>query len=237
MLYQWALLGEKMVREEWSVLVCVVSFLFVCPASPYFIRSGKARNAEIDRKASRPARVAKPKPCASFSSLLFFFAMWQHVLAQTVVTLAGGSTTGTASGSINGVGTAALFYQPHGVSVDGMGNVIVADRSSHKIRRISPDQSVITLAGGNSLGNTSGSTNGVGTAALFNQPTGVAVDTLGNVIVADWGNHKIRLIFPNYTVITLVGGDSSGTTLGSANGVGTAAFITLRTSPWMPRAT
>ena len=57
-------------------------------------------------------------------------------------------------------------------------------------------QTVITLAGGNSSGTTFGSTNGVGTAALFRNPYGVAVDTSGNVIVADTYNHKIRLIYP-----------------------------------------
>ena len=57
-------------------------------------------------------------------------------------------------------------------------------------------QTVITLAGGNSSGTTSGSTNGVGTAALLNLPIGVAVDTSGNVIVADYSNNKIRLIYP-----------------------------------------
>ena len=57
-------------------------------------------------------------------------------------------------------------------------------------------QTVITLAGGSTTGTTGGSTNGVGTAALFNQPRGVAVDTSGNVIVADYSNHKIRLIYP-----------------------------------------
>ena len=57
-------------------------------------------------------------------------------------------------------------------------------------------QTVITLAGGNSSGTTSGSINGVGSAALFNWPYGVAVDTSGNVIVADLSNHKIRLIYP-----------------------------------------
>ena len=57
-------------------------------------------------------------------------------------------------------------------------------------------QTVITLAGGNSSGTTSGNINGVGTAALFNGPVGVAVDTSGNVIVADQSNNKIRLIYP-----------------------------------------
>ena len=66
-------------------------------------------------------------------------------------------------------------------------------------------QTVITLAGGGAAG----STDGVGSAARFNGPSAVAADTSGNVFVADTGNHKIRLIYPNLTVITLAGGNLS----------------------------
>ena len=149
--------------------------------------------------------------------IFFMFLALMRALAQTVITLAGGSS----SGSTNGVGTAALFRFPYGVAVDNLGNVIVADEQNHKIRLIYPNRTVITLAGGSS----SGFNNGVGTAALFNQPYSVAVDTSGNVIVADYNNHKIRLIYPNRTVITLAGGSTSGTTSGSTNGVGTAALF------------
>jgi serine/threonine-protein kinase len=144
---------------------------------------------------------------------------------RTVITLAGGSTTGVSFGSNNGVGTAALFYQPIGATVDTSGNVIVADSSNHKVRLIYPNLTVITLAGGSTTGTTLGSNNGVGTAALFNTPHHVAMDTSGNVIVADTVNHKIRLIYPNLTVITLVGGSTTGTTLGSNDGVGSAALF------------
>jgi ATP-dependent protease HslVU (ClpYQ) peptidase subunit len=156
---------------------------------------------------------------------VFVFLAMMRVIAQTVITLAGGSSSGTTSGSNNGVGTAALFNQPYGVAVDTSGNVIVADLNNHKIRLIYPNRTVITLAGGNSSGTTSGNTNGVGTAALFNGPSAVAVDTSGNVIVADWNNHKVRLIYPNRTVITLAGGSTTGTTSGNTNGVGTAALF------------
>ena len=80
--------------------------------------------------------------------------------------------------------------------MDTSGNVIVVDYSNNKIRLIYPNLTVITLAGGSPTGTTSGNINGVGTAALFYSPRGVAVDTLGNVIVADTNNHKIRLIYP-----------------------------------------
>jgi hypothetical protein len=139
---------------------------------------------------------------------------------RSVTTLAGGgSAGGTSSGFANGVGSAALFAAPYGVAVDTSGAVYVADASNNRIRLIYPNRSVITLAGGSS----SGSTNAIGTNALFNLPYGVAVDALGAVYVADAGNNRLRLIHLNRSVITLAGGGSAGST----NGVGTGALFDM----------
>ena len=83
------------------------------------------------------------------------------------------------------------------------------------LRKITSAGVVTTLAGSGS----SGSANGTGTAASFNNPNGVAVDGSGNVYVADMWNHLIRKITPGGVVTTLAGSGSSG----SANGTGTAA--------------
>ena len=77
------------------------------------------------------------------------------------------------------------------MAVDTAGNVYVADTSNHLIRKISPAGVVTTLAG--TVG-APGSTNATGTAASFNNPSGVAVDTDGNVYVADMFNQLIRKI-------------------------------------------
>ncbi|MCD0489495.1 YDG domain-containing protein [Pedobacter sp. MC2016-14] len=128
-----------------------------------------------------------------------------------VSTLAGS----TASGSANDTGTAARFYRPFGVATDATGNVYVADYSNHQIRKISPAGVVSTMAGGESAG----SANGIGTAASFNYPEGVATDASGNVYVGDTENYMIRKISPGGVVSTLAGSRSAG----SANGTGTAA--------------
>jgi hypothetical protein len=106
--------------------------------------------------------------------------------AGVVTTLAGlaGST-----GSTDATGTAARFNNPFGVSVDTAGNVFVADRNNHTIRKVTSAGVVTTEAG---LTNTPSSNNGLGSAARFNFPQGVAVDTAGNVFVADRNNHTIR---------------------------------------------
>ena len=136
----------------------------------------------------------------------------------TVTTLAG---KGGVHGSADGTGTAATFYFPESVAVDSGGTVYVADRSNHKIRKVTPGGVVTTYAGSGSAGNL----DGTGAAAQFSQPYGVAVDGAGNVYVADTSNHRIRKIAPGAVVTTL-----AGSAQGSADGAGAAAQF------WAPSA-
>lgn len=103
-----------------------------------------------------------------------------------VTTLAG--IVGSA-GSLDGNGSAARFNQPEGVGLDSAGNVYVADTLNHTIRRIAVNGDVTTIAG---LPLNSGTSDGSGTGARFNQPYSIAVDTSGNIWVTDTFNHTIR---------------------------------------------
>ena len=133
--------------------------------------------------------------------------------AGVVSTLAG--TAGQA-GSVDDTGVAAKFSSPSAVVVSG-GVVYVADTGNHTIRAVTLGGVVTTLAG--SAG-TSGTTDDTGTAALFNKPSGLAADSMGNLIVADTGNHTIRMVTTAGVVTTIAG---TAGTAGFTDGTGTAA--------------
>ena len=122
----------------------------------------------------------------------------------TVTTIAG-----STSGSDDGDGINAKFHGPRGVALDAAGNIYVADAGNHRIRMITPSGTVSTIAG-----STLGVTEGIGTAAKFNTPSGITVDGSGNIYVADDENERIRKITTNGTVSTLAGGFLQGFTDG-----------------------
>ena len=131
------------------------------------------------------------------------------------------TTVAGAAGVINHVdGTAAAsrFGYPYGIACDGDGNVLVSDSAFNAIRHISPSGAVRTLAGVPST--TTGSSDGLGTTARFNQPRGIAIDRDNNVYVADAGNHTIRKVTPTGNVSTFAG---LATVRGSVDGSGTTA--------------
>src|SRR5262249_9648737 len=97
---------------------------------------------------------------------------------------------GSGSGNADGTGTAASFRYPAGLAVDGQGNVYVADRDNHTIRKITAEGRVTTLAGSGQTGKTEG----CGPAASFDSPTGLALDSQENLYVADSRNNRIRKI-------------------------------------------
>ena len=103
------------------------------------------------------------------------------------------------SGANDGTGIYALFNQPVGVTVDGTGNVFVADTVNCTVRKVASSGAVTTLAG---IAGIAGLGDGAGSSALFNQPRGITADSTGNLYVADTGNATIRRIAADGTVTT-----------------------------------
>ncbi len=132
--------------------------------------------------------------------------------AGVVSTLAGSPGV---SGTNNGTGSAATFWDPQGLALDGATNIYVADSFNNTIRKITPAGSVSTIAG--SAGSF-GSADGTGAAARFWQPQGATVDSLGNIYVADGANGTIRKITSGSVVATLAGSASVGITNGTGDG-------------------
>jgi DNA-binding beta-propeller fold protein YncE len=107
----------------------------------------------------------------------------------------------------DGAGPTAQFKHPGGMAVDRDGNVLVADYGNHRIRSISPAGDVKTLAGTGKKGHR----DGAGLSATFSFPMGLAVNpATGDVVVADYGSEKIRLISPQGVVSTLAGTGKPG---------------------------
>jgi len=141
----------------------------------------------------------------------------RKVTSAGVVTTLAGLLTGSADGS----GTAVGFSNSLSVAADAVGNVYVADAGNNTIRKVALSGTVTTLAGTPGLSG-SGSLDGTGTAAQFNNPTGIALDGSGNLFVADKGNNTIRQVTLTGTVTTLAG--SPGVS-GSLDATGTAALF------------
>ncbi len=121
-----------------------------------------------------------------------------NTIYSNTQTFAGSET----AGFMDGVGRKAKFNRPSKIAVDNNGNLYVSDELNNRIRKISPDGMVTTLAGSGKAG---AEDNVTGTKASFNGPSGIAVDQYGNVFVADVYNHKIRKITPSGAVSTYAG--------------------------------
>ena len=143
------------------------------------------------RIAKLPARLS-----------LCLLALTLAACCRTSQTTCDATTSSTEAGSTDGSGSKVRFNQPGAIAVDAGGNLFVADTANNTVRKITAAGDASTLAG--SAGN-SGSSDGNGSLARFNQPGGIAVDAAGNLYLADTQNHTIRMVTSAGLVTTIAG--------------------------------
>ncbi len=128
--------------------------------------------------------------------------------ANTIKTFAGNGTQGTTGNG--GQATAAELNLPSGVVFDAAGNMYIADPGAHVVRKVTPAGIISTYAGTGTAGNTGDS--GQATAARLYAPYGLAIDSAGDLFVADDGNNTVRKITPGGVITTVAGTGTGGST-------------------------
>jgi len=159
-----------------------------------------------------PSRVLRIRPVGLFLGMVALAVpagASAAVPAPTLKLLAGTGVPGYLGDGGPAVG--AQFDAPMGVAVDAAGDVLVADLSN-RIRKITPDGVVTTVAGSGIAG--FAGDGGPATNAQLNHPTGVVVDATGGILIADQHNYRIRRVDPSGTITTVAGTGFSGYGMG-----------------------
>ncbi|WP_078897107.1 NHL repeat-containing protein [Streptomyces rimosus] len=115
-----------------------------------------------------------------------------------------------AAGYLSDGGPAPLtkLHLPLGLAVDKQGNLYIADRYNHRVRKVTPDGIITTIAGNGQAGYVSDG--GPAIATKLNEPIDVDVDDAGNVYIADGANHRVRKVTPAGTITTVAGTGEGG---------------------------
>ncbi len=138
-----------------------------------------------------------------------FSYQWQFNganLPNGIINTVAGNGTGSYSGD-GGAATNASLYYPEGAVLDAAGNLFIADFVNNRIRKVTTNGIITTVAGNGSPGYNG---DGVPATNATVRPAGVAVDVNGNLFIADWNNHRIRKVDTNGTITTVAGNGSPG---------------------------
>jgi uncharacterized protein (TIGR03437 family) len=144
-----------------------------------------------------------------------------------ITTVVGGNDIGIYGGFSGDGGPAASaeLYNPLGVAVDGSGNLFIADWGNNRIRKVSSN-GIITTVAGNGLPGFSGD-NVPATSTALSSPRRVAVDGSGNLFIADTGNQRIRKVSASGIITTVAGNGNGGTSGGFSGDGGLAIYASL----------
>jgi hypothetical protein len=176
------------------------------------------------------ARMNGPVGMAVDAAGNVYFADYYNQRIRKLTVSTGMITTVVGSGTVGyqgdgGLGTAAALYYPTGVAVDNAGALYIADSNNDRVRRVAPPTvPTLTLSTVAGTGTAGYNGDGVATTANLYSPQGVAVDTAGNVYIADTSNDRIRKVAAGTGVISTVAGIGVGGYTGE-NGPATSARI------------
>jgi uncharacterized protein (TIGR03437 family) len=132
----------------------------------------------------------------------------RRIAPDGTISLVAGTGDAGFSGD-GGPARQARLSAPSGLAFDTHGNLYIADRGNSAIRKVSPDGNIQTVAGNGSAGFSGDG--GPAISARLGSPDGVAVDSSGNVYIADTANHRIRKVTTDGTIQTIAGSDNYGT--------------------------
>jgi sugar lactone lactonase YvrE len=166
---------------------------------------GAATNAQL----FRPDGVAVDYSTGNVYIADASYHIIRRVAATTgiITTFAGKSSRGYSGDE--GAATSAQLNTPRGIAVDSTGNVYIADTINNRIRKVAATTGIITTFAGNGSAGYSGDDDAA-TSAQLRSPRGVAVDSKGNVYIADTDNHRIRRVATNGKITTFAGNGSAG---------------------------
>ena len=152
-----------------------------------------------------PASVATDLAGNIYYAATELNAVYRLDASGNLTLIAGTGVAGYSSGL--GFATSAMLNQPHGVAVDAFGDVFIADSGNNRIREVTPNGGIETVAGTGQccfFGD-----GGQATSAWLNYPEGVAFDSAGNLYIADTNNNRIREV-SNGLIITIAGNGNYG---------------------------
>jgi len=161
----------------------------------------------IDATLSSPGGLAIDNDGNIYFSQISSSVIRKIDVNGTITTVAGISGNYGETGD-NGSATAAELDFPQGLAIDNNGNLYIADRENHKIRKVDTNGIITTFAGNGTEGYSGDG--GQATLASLNNPQYVAVDNNGNVYISDWLNNRIRKVDVTGIITTYVGTGTSG---------------------------
>lgn len=143
-----------------------------------------------------------------FKKILNFLFLYSSLLGrgQNIYTIGGNGFTG--GGGDGGLAINASFNTPVGIAIDGSGNIFFSAQGNECIKKIDASGIITTFAGTSGFGGYAGD-GGLAISAKLNAPAGVAIDAIGNVYIADYGNSVIRKVSVSGSITTIAGSGTS----------------------------